>query len=49
VRIIEDECSEAADGRWHHLSPFDPHAVVHHDYKAELATATRNGDSQSKP
>jgi|HubBroStandDraft_5_1064220.scaffolds.fasta_scaffold31150_4 hypothetical protein len=49
VRIIEDECSEAADGRWHHLSPFDPHAVVHHDYEAELATATRNGDSQSKP
>ena len=47
--IVEDECSEGADGRWHHLSPFDPHAVVHHNYEAELAAAAKNGDSQSKP
>lgn len=49
ARITEDECSEGADGRWHHLSPFDSHAVVRHDYEAELATAAKNGTSQSKP
>jgi hypothetical protein len=49
ARIIEDECSEGADGRWHHLSPFDEHAVVHHDYQAELATAAKSGTSQSNP
>jgi hypothetical protein len=49
ARITEDECSEGADGHWHHLSPFDSHAVVHHDYEAELAIAAKNGAIQSKP
>jgi hypothetical protein len=41
ARITEDECSEAADGRWHHLSPSDSRAVVHHDYDAELAAEAK--------
>jgi hypothetical protein len=42
ARIIEDECLEGADGRWHHLSPFDQKAVVHHDYQEEMAAAAKN-------
>jgi len=42
ARIIEDECLEGADGLWHHVSPFDAKAVVHHDYKAELEPARGN-------
>jgi hypothetical protein len=41
ARIIEDECLEGADGRWHHLSPFDPKALLHHDYAAELAAEAK--------
>jgi hypothetical protein len=39
ARIIEDECLDGADGRWHHVSPFDPKALRRHDYEAELAAA----------
>ncbi|MGD1210320.1 MAG: hypothetical protein ABR973_03045 [Candidatus Acidiferrales bacterium] len=42
ARIIEDECLEGADGLWHHISPFDAKAVIHHDYKAELEAAQKN-------
>jgi hypothetical protein len=42
ARIIEDECLEGADGIWHHVSPFDAKAVVHHDYKAELEATQTN-------
>jgi hypothetical protein len=42
ARIIEDECLEGADGLWHHISPFDAKAVVHHDYKAEIEAGQRN-------
>ena len=42
ARIIEDECIEGADGLWHHISPFDAKAVVHHDYKAEMEAAQEN-------
>ncbi len=48
ARITEDECLEGADGRWHHLSPSDPRAVVHHDYQAELAAAAKNQGNQDK-
>lgn len=47
ARIIEDECLEGADGRWHHVSPFDPKAVVHHDYQAEMNAA--NSAPPAKP
>ena len=46
ARIIEDECLEGADGRWHHLSPFDPRAVAHHDYDAELAAEAKAAASK---
>jgi len=49
ARITEDECLEGADGRWHHLSPSDPRAVLHHDYEAELAAAAKNLAGQGKP
>ncbi len=42
ARIIEDECLEGADGLWHHVSPFDANAVLHHDFKAELEAATKS-------
>jgi hypothetical protein len=42
ARITEDECLEGADGRWHHLSPFDSRAVAHHDYNAELAAEAKS-------
>ena len=45
ARIIEDECLEGPDGKWHHLSPFDPKALVHHDYAAEMAAAKKASDS----
>jgi hypothetical protein len=48
ARIIEDECLEGADGRWHHLSPFDPKALVRHDYQAEMATAAKSQGSEKK-
>lgn len=48
ARIIEDECLEGADGRWQHLSPFDPKAVVHHDYPAEMAAAAAKGQIEPK-
>jgi hypothetical protein len=35
ARIIEDECIDGADGVWHHVSPFDPKALLHHDYQTE--------------
>ena len=38
ARIVEDECIDGPDGVWHHISPFDPKAVLHHDYPAELAS-----------
>jgi hypothetical protein len=41
ARITEDECLEGADGRWHHVSPFDEKALLRHDYKAELAAETK--------
>jgi hypothetical protein len=41
ARITEDECLEGADGRWHHLSPYDSRAVAHHDYDAELAAEAK--------
>jgi hypothetical protein len=41
ARIIEDECLEGADGRWQHLSPFDPKALRRHDYAAELAAEAK--------
>lgn len=41
ARIIEDECLEGPDGRWHHLSPFDSRALRHHDFEAELAAAPK--------
>jgi hypothetical protein len=49
ARITEDECLEGADGRWHHLSPFDSRAVAHHDYEAELAAAAKNAAAPGKP
>ncbi len=49
ARITEDECLEGADGRWHHLSPFDSRAVKHHDYEAELAAEAKAQASQTKP
>jgi hypothetical protein len=42
ARIIEDECIEGADGLWHHISPFDAKAVVHHDYKADIEADQKN-------
>jgi hypothetical protein len=48
ARIIEDECLEGADGLWHHLSPFDPKSVVHHDYQAEMAAAAKNQTDPKK-
>jgi len=42
ARIIEDECLEGADGLWHHVSPFDANADLHHDFKAELEAATKS-------
>jgi hypothetical protein len=42
ARIIEDECIDGADGVWHHVSPFDPQALLHHDYAAELARERKN-------
>jgi hypothetical protein len=41
ARIAEDECLEGPDGRWHHLSPGDEKALLHHDYKAELAAEAK--------
>jgi hypothetical protein len=41
ARIVEDECIDGADGVWHHVSPFDPRAALHHDYKAELEAASK--------
>jgi hypothetical protein len=49
ARISEDECLESADGRWHHVSPFDPKALLRHDYAAELAAEARAQASASKP
>lgn len=48
ARITEDECLEGPDRRWHHLSPSDPRAVLHHDYAAELAAAVKNSADQAK-
>jgi hypothetical protein len=49
ARITEDECLEGADGRWHHVSPFDPKALLRHDYAAELAAEAKAQASASKP
>jgi hypothetical protein len=48
ARITEDECLEGADGRWHHVSPFDTKALLRHDYDAELA-AEKKTASAGKP
>ncbi|HEY6441962.1 MAG TPA: hypothetical protein VIY66_01340 [Candidatus Acidoferrales bacterium] len=48
ARITEDECLEGPDRRWHHLSPSDPRAILHHDYAAELAAAAKNNTDQAK-
>jgi hypothetical protein len=49
ARISEDECLEGADGRWHHLSPFDSRALLHHDYAAELAAEAKALAGAAKP
>jgi hypothetical protein len=49
ARITEDECLEGADGRWHHLSPFDPKALLRHDYAAEQAAEAKAQTSAAKP
>jgi hypothetical protein len=49
ARIIEDECLEGADGRWRHVSPFDPQALLRHDYAAELAAEAKAQASAPKP
>jgi hypothetical protein len=49
ARIAEDECLEGADGRWHHVSPFDPKALLRHDYAAELAAEAQAQAGASKP
>jgi hypothetical protein len=49
ARIIEDECIEGTDGRWHHVSPFDTKALLRHDYKAELAAEAKAQTSAPKP
>jgi hypothetical protein len=41
ARIVEDECIDGADGVWRHVSPFDPKALLRHDYKAELEAAAK--------
>jgi hypothetical protein len=41
ARITEDECLEGPDGRWHHVSPFDEKALLHHNYEAELAAEAK--------
>jgi hypothetical protein len=41
ARITEDECLEGADGRWHHVSPSDPKALLRHDYAAEQAAEAK--------
>ena len=46
ARITEDECLEGADGRWHHISPFDSRAVAHHDYDAEIAAEAKSAASK---
>ena len=48
ARITEDECMEGPDRRWHHVSPSDPRAILHHDYEAELAAAAKNSTDQAK-
>jgi hypothetical protein len=48
ARIAEDECLEGPDRRWHHVSPSDPRAILHHDYKAELAAAPKSNTNQAK-
>jgi hypothetical protein len=41
-RIVEDECLESPDGRWHHISPYnEKQALKRHDYKAELAAEAK--------
>jgi hypothetical protein len=49
ARLIEDECLEGSDGRWHHVSPFDAKALQRHDYKAELAAEAKAQMSAPKP
>ena len=49
ARITEDECLEGADGRWHHVSPFDPKALLRHDYAAELAAEAKVQAGAPKP
>jgi hypothetical protein len=49
ARITEDECLEGADGRWHHVSPFDPKALLRHDYAAELAAEAKAQAGARKP
>lgn len=42
ARIVEDECIEDSQGVWQHVSPFDPKALLRHDYQAELQTAKKS-------
>jgi hypothetical protein len=48
ARITEDECLEGPDGHWHHLSPFDSRAVLHHDYEKELAAEAKIQNTPNK-
>lgn len=42
ARIAEDECIDGPDGIWHHVSPFDPQALLHHNYQVELEEEKRS-------
>jgi hypothetical protein len=42
ARIVEDECIEDSQGIWQHVSPFDPKALLRHDYQSELQTAKKS-------
>ncbi len=42
ARIVEDECIEDSQGIWQHVSPFDPKALLRHNYAAELAAAAKS-------
>jgi hypothetical protein len=42
ARVVEDECIDGPDGIWYHVSPFDPRAVLQHDYRAELVKESKS-------
>ncbi len=49
ARIVEDECLEGADGRWHHVSPYDAKALKRHDYQAELTAEAKALAASEQP